>query len=152
MSDTPAPTALELQLDAALAAENERAGKMREEADARRAQLAEAIKHYMPLNGYVLLKRAPAEERTAGGILLPSEAMKRPEEGIVCRIGTGRIAGDGSRIPMSVMEGDRVVFAPFTGNPVPRYGDDYMLIDESQILAVAERAARPSAEVEVEGD
>lgn len=91
-----------------------------------------------PLGENVLVRRVEAEERTAGGILLPDAAKEKPKEGIVVAIGDGRLLDDGKRAPFGVAAGNRVIFSSYAGNEVKIDGEDYLLISESDILAIVE--------------
>ncbi len=89
-----------------------------------------------PLGDRVILKRAEAEEMTAGGILLPESAKDKPKEGSIVAAGDGRILDDGTRQPMNVKVGDRVLFSSYAGTEVKVSGDDYLIMNESDILAI----------------
>ena len=91
-----------------------------------------------PLGENVLVRRVEAEERTAGGILLPDAAKEKPKEGIVVAIGDGRLLEDGKRAPFGVAAGNRVIFSSYAGNEVKIDGEDYLLISENDILAIVE--------------
>ena len=91
-----------------------------------------------PLGENVLVRRVEAEERTAGGILLPDAAKEKPKEGIVVAIGDGRLLEDGKRAPFGVNAGNRVIFSSYAGNEVKIDGEDYLLISENDILAIVE--------------
>jgi chaperonin GroES len=77
-----------------------------------------------------------AEEKTAGGIVLPDTAKEKPQQGKVVAIGNGRLGEDGQRIPMEVKAGDTVIFGKFSGDEVKMGEDEYKIIRESDILAV----------------
>ena len=91
-----------------------------------------------PLGENVLVRRVEAEEKTAGGILLPDTAKEKPKEGIVVAIGDGKLLEDGKRAPFSVAAGNRVIFSSYAGSEVKIDGEDYLLISESDILAIVE--------------
>jgi len=91
-----------------------------------------------PLNDHVLVRRSEAEERTKGGIVLPDTAKEKPREGTVVAVGEGKLLDTGKRAPMSVKEKDRVLFSSYAGTEVRLEGDDYLLLSESDILAVIE--------------
>jgi chaperonin GroES len=78
------------------------------------------------------------EEKTAGGIFLPDTAKKKPQEGRVVAVGPGRVLQDGTRAPMSVKVGDRVIFSKYGGNEVEVDGKEYTILDEDQIYAIRE--------------
>ena len=89
-----------------------------------------------PLGNHVLIKRASPEEVSAGGIVLPETAKDKPKEGSVISVGAGKVCDDGSRTAMQVKKGDRVLFAGYAGNEVSYQGVDYLVMEESEILAV----------------
>jgi chaperonin GroES len=91
-----------------------------------------------PLGDRVLVEPLEAEEKSAGGIYLPEAAQEAPREGKVIAVGTGRVLDNGERLPLSVKEGDIVVYTKYGGNEV-RVGDkDYLILDEGSLLAVKE--------------
>ncbi len=91
-----------------------------------------------PLGENILIRRVQAEEKTAGGIVLPDSAKEKPKEGVVVALGDGRLLDDGSRAEFSVSNKDRVLFSSYAGTEVKVDGDEYLLIAESDILAVLE--------------
>lgn len=91
-----------------------------------------------PLGEKVLVRRLEAEDRTAGGIVLPDTAKEKPRRGTVEAVGEGRLAEDGKRTPLQVKKGDQVLFTSYGGTEVKISGTDYLILDESDILAVLE--------------
>ena len=91
-----------------------------------------------PLNDRVLVQRVEAEEKTAGGILLPETAKDKPKEGKVIAAGPGRINDKGQREPVSVKPGDRVLFSSYAGTEVKLMGDEFLIMREEDILGVIE--------------
>jgi len=91
-----------------------------------------------PLGERVLVRPSKAEEKTAGGILLPDAARKRPQEGKVLAIGSGHAMRDGSRVSLSVKVGNVVVYSRYAGTEVRVNGEDLMMLEEDSILAVKE--------------
>ena len=89
-----------------------------------------------PLHDRVLIKRIEANNKTAGGIIIPDTAKEQPSEGSVEAVGNGFRAEDGKIIPMSVKEGDKVLFAKWSGTEVKVNGEDRLIVKESDILAV----------------
>jgi chaperonin GroES len=89
-----------------------------------------------PLGEKVLLKRLEAEERTKGGIVLPDTAKEKPQKGIVLAVGDGRLLKDGTRAPFQVAKGDKVLFSSYAGTEIKIDGEELMLMDESDILAI----------------
>lgn len=91
-----------------------------------------------PINEKVLVKRLEAETKTKGGIVLPDTAKEKPKEGKVVEVGTGKLLKSGERGKFQVKKGDRVIFSPYSGTEVKVEGDEYLLINEDEILAVIE--------------
>jgi chaperonin GroES len=89
-----------------------------------------------PLGEKVLLKRLEAEERTKGGIVLPDTAKEKPQKGIVLAVGDGKLLDDGTRAVFQVAKGDKVLFSSYAGSEIKIEGEEYMLMDESDILAI----------------
>ena len=89
-----------------------------------------------PLGDRVLLQRTEAEEKTAGGILLPDSAQEKPKEGKVFAVGDGKQLDDGSRSTFSVKKGDRVLFTSYAGTDVKIASDEYMIMREDDILGI----------------
>ncbi len=91
-----------------------------------------------PLGDRVLIHRVEAEEKTAGGILLPDSAKEKPKEGKVISIGDGRVLDSGERSKFSVKKGDRVLFTSYAGTEVKTLGQEYLIMREEDILGVIE--------------
>lgn len=89
----------------------------------------------VPLGDRVVLKRAEAEETTAGGILLPDAAKQKPQRGEVVAVGDGHVNSSGERIPLTLKEGDRVIFSSYAGDEISVGDETYLLMRESDILA-----------------
>lgn len=95
--------------------------------------MAKAIK---PIGNHVLVQRATPAEISKGGIVLPESAKDKPQEGKIIAIGNGKIMEDGNRSSFQVSVGDRVIFTSYAGTEVSHEGDDYLVMEESDILAV----------------
>ena len=91
-----------------------------------------------PLGDRVLIKPMEAEEKSAGGIILPEKAQEKPREGKVIAVGPGKLLDTGERRKMSVKKGDTVVYTEFGGTEITYEGEEYLLIDEGSILACKE--------------
>ena len=89
-----------------------------------------------PLGQRVLVKRIEAEEKTAGGILLPDTAKEKPQEATVVRLGTGGKDEDGKAIEFTVKEGDVVLISKYGGTEVKIGGVDHLILSESDILGI----------------
>jgi chaperonin GroES len=92
-----------------------------------------------PLGDRVLVKRSEAEERTAGGIVLPDTAKEKPKQGVVEAVGSGRTLDNGERVALTVKKGDTVLFTSYAGNEVTIDGQEYLLMREEDILAVVKK-------------
>ena len=89
-----------------------------------------------PLGEKVLIKRLEAEETTKGGIVLPDTAKEKPQKGKILAVGDGKLLDDGTRAKFQVKKGDTVLFASYGGTEIKVDGEEYMLMDESDILAI----------------
>lgn len=91
-----------------------------------------------PLGDKVIIERLEAEAKTAGGIVLPDTAKEKPKRGVVKAIGDGRLLETGKRSTMQVKRDDQVLFTSYSGTEVKVSGKEYLIMDESDILAVLE--------------
>ena len=91
---------------------------------------------FRPLHDRVVVKRIEAEERTAGGILLPESAKEKPKEGKVISIGEGKMLDDGKRSTFHVKVGDKILFTSYAGTEVKIGGGEYLIMREEDILGV----------------
>ena len=89
-----------------------------------------------PLRDKVVVERSEAEQKTAGGILLPDTAKDKPKEGTVVAVGAGRVLENGEIKALEVKKGDRVLFGGYAGSEVKVDGKDLLILSESEILAV----------------
>ncbi len=89
-----------------------------------------------PLQDKVIVQKLEAQEKTAGGILLPDSAKEKPQEGKVVAVGPGAIDDKGQRKQVDVKEGDIVLYAKYSGTEVKLDGEEYLIIAERDILAV----------------
>lgn len=92
-----------------------------------------------PLNDHVVIKPLKAEEVTKSGIVLPDTAREeKPEQGEVIAVGPGKLTENGTRAPMSVKPGDRILFTKYAPDEVEIEGEEYLVIEEEKILGVIE--------------
>ena len=91
---------------------------------------------FRPLHDRVLVRRIEAEEKTAGGIIIPDSAQEKPSEGEIVSIGSGTKADDGTITPLDVKQGDRVLFGKWSGTEVKIDGEDLIIMKESDIMGV----------------
>ena len=89
-----------------------------------------------PLGEKVLLQRLEAEQTTRGGIVLPDTAKEKPQKGKVLAVGDGKLLDDGSRAAFQVKAGQTVLFASYAGTEIKVDGEEMILMDESEILAI----------------
>jgi chaperonin GroES len=94
---------------------------------------------FRPLRDNVLIRRVEAKEKTAGGLILPESAKDKPQEAEVIAIGPGRTNKEGNKVPMTVSVGDLVLFKKYSTTDVKLEGDQYLILKESDILAVVEQ-------------
>ena len=91
---------------------------------------------FRPLHDRVLVRRVEAEEKTAGGIIIPDTAKEKPQEGEVIAAGTGTRDESGNVTPLEVKEGDRILFGKWSGTEVRLNGEDLLIMKESDILGI----------------
>ena len=89
-----------------------------------------------PLGEKVLVKRLEADEKTAGGIVLPDAAKEKPQRGTVLSVGEGTLLDTGKRKPLQVKKGNQVLFTSYAGTDVNIDGKEYMIMSESDIMAI----------------
>lgn len=92
-----------------------------------------------PLADKVIVERIEAENKTAGGIVLPDTAKEKPQRGKVISVGEGKLLDDGSKSKMQVKKGDEVLFTSYAGTEVKLDGKEYLIMEESDIMAVIEK-------------
>jgi len=96
---------------------------------------------FRPLHDRVVVKRIDAEEKSAGGIIIPDTAKEKPSQGEVVAVGPGGRDEAGKLIPIDVKAGDRVLFGKWSGTEVKIDGQDYLIMKESDILGVLDATA-----------
>ena len=89
-----------------------------------------------PLNDKIVVQRREAEETTKGGIVLPDAAKEKPKEGVVVAVGSGRLLTNGERASLQLQEQDRVLFTSYAGTEVKVDGEEYLIMNEDDVLAV----------------
>jgi len=89
-----------------------------------------------PLEDRIILKPMEAEEKTAGGIIIPDNAKEKPQKGEVIAVGPGKITDKGQKIEVSLKKGDKVLYGKYSGTEVTIDGEDYLIVRESDILAI----------------
>jgi len=91
---------------------------------------------FRPLHDRVLVRRVEAEEKTAGGIIIPDSAKEKPAEGEVVSVGSGARSEDGTVTPLDVKAGDRILFGKWSGTEITVQGEELLIMKESDILGV----------------
>ena len=89
-----------------------------------------------PLEDRIVVRPAEAEEKTASGLVIPDTAKEKPQQGEVIAVGEGRFGDDNERIPMEVAVGDRVVYSKYGGTEITIEGEDLLILQARDVLAV----------------
>ena len=89
-----------------------------------------------PLSDRVVVEPAAAEEKSSGGIILPDTAQEKPQQGTVVASGPGKVSDSGTLVEMSVKDGDKILYGKYSGTEVNVAGTDYIIMRESDILAI----------------
>ena len=92
-----------------------------------------------PLEDRIVIQQVEAEQTTASGLVIPDTAKEKPQEGRVVATGPGRIDDNGNRVPLDVAEGDVVIFSKYGGTEVKYDGQEYLLLNARDILAVVSK-------------
>ncbi len=92
-----------------------------------------------PLADKMLVQRLEAETKTAGGIVLPDSAKEKPQRGKIVSVGEGKVLDDGTRQKVQVKKGQLVLFTSYAGTEIKIEGKEYLIMDESDIMAVIEK-------------
>jgi chaperonin GroES len=97
---------------------------------------------FRPLHDRVLVRRIDAEEKTAGGIIIPDTAKEKPQQGEVLAVGPGKRDETGKLVPLDVKAGDQILFGKWSGTEVKVDGEDLLIMKEDDIMGVVEGAAK----------
>ena len=92
-----------------------------------------------PLDDRIVIKQSEAEEKTAGGIILPDTAKEKPQIGKIVATGPGKLLDNGKRAQMSVKKKDKVIYAKYLGNEIEIDGEKYVILRESDVLGIVEK-------------
>lgn len=102
--------------------------------------------HLQPLHDRVLVRRVKEEDKSMGGIIIPDTAKEKPQEGEIVAVGPGARGDDGKRLELSVAVGDRILFGKWSGSEVTLGGEDFIIMNENDILGVVlKREAQKAA-------
>jgi chaperonin GroES len=96
-----------------------------------------------PLGERVLVRRVDQAETVRGGIIIPDTAKEKPQEGVVVAVGTGRY-DKGQHIPMTVKEGDRVLFGKYSGSDIKIDDEEFLILKEEEIFGILTGSAKPA--------
>ena len=96
---------------------------------------------FRPLHDRVLVRRVEAEEKTAGGIIIPDTAKEKPQEGEVIAVGPGARDESGKLAPLDVKVGDRILFGKWSGTEIRLNGEDLLIMKESDVMGVIQAEA-----------
>ncbi|MBN1293991.1 MAG: co-chaperone GroES [Candidatus Latescibacteria bacterium] len=88
-----------------------------------------------PLEDRVIVKPLEAEEKTAGGVIIPDNAKQKPQKGEVVAVGPGKVSDKGSSLEMTLKKGDKVLYEKYSGTEIKIEGEEYLIIRESDVLA-----------------
>jgi chaperonin GroES len=95
-----------------------------------------------PLQDRIIVKRLDEQEQMRGGIIIPDTAREKPQQGEVIAAGEGKFRDDGTRQPLDVKAGDRVLFGKYSGSEVKLDGEEYLIMREDEILGVFTTTAK----------
>ncbi len=91
-----------------------------------------------PLHDRILVKRIEEEEKTEAGIIIPDTAKEKPIMGKVMAVGQGKVLDNGQRIPLTVKEGDKILFSKYAGTEIKMKGEEFLIMREDDVLAIIE--------------
>lgn len=89
-----------------------------------------------PLEDRIVIRQVEAEQTTASGLVIPETAKEKPQEGEVVAVGPGRVADNGTRVPVDVAIGDKVIYSKFGGTEVKYAGEEFLVLSARDVLAV----------------
>ncbi|HOJ71712.1 MAG TPA: co-chaperone GroES [Syntrophorhabdaceae bacterium] len=91
-----------------------------------------------PLQDRILVKRIEEEEKTKGGIIIPDAAKEKPQEGRVIAVGDGKMLENGTKAPLTVKVGDKILFGKYSGTEIKIEGEEHLILREDDVLAIVE--------------
>ncbi|HPP05938.1 MAG TPA: co-chaperone GroES [Syntrophorhabdaceae bacterium] len=91
-----------------------------------------------PLQDRILVKRIEEEEKTKGGIIIPDAAKEKPQEGKVIAVGDGKLLDNGTKAPLTVKVGDKILFGKYAGTEIKIEGEEHLILREDDVLAIVE--------------
>ena len=93
-----------------------------------------------PLHDRLVIKRIEEKETIKGGIIIPDSAKEKPQEGEVIAVGNGKVLDNGTKVPMDVKVGDKILFGKYSGQEIKIDGEEYLIMREDEVLGVIEGA------------
>jgi len=102
------------------------------------ATASKTEKKLKPLNDKIIVEKAPAEEKTEGGLYLPSSSQEKPQEGIIVAAGPGILNEKGERKALQVKEGDRILYSKYLGTEIKINGKELLIMSEKDVFAIIE--------------
>lgn len=100
-----------------------------------------------PLHDRIVVRPIETSTRTAGGLLIPDSAKEKPQEGKVVAVSRGKRLEDGTRSPLDVTVGDRILYGKYTGSEIRLAGEEYLIVREEEVLGVVEGVEEPMGKV-----
>jgi chaperonin GroES len=94
-----------------------------------------------PLHDRIIIQRLDEGEQQVGGIIIPDSAKEKPQQGKVIAAGNGKSKDDGTRTPLDVKAGDRILFGKYSGQEIKLDGEDYLIMREDEVLGVVDAGA-----------
>ncbi len=91
-----------------------------------------------PLQDRILVKRIEEEEKTKGGIIIPDAAKEKPQEGKVVAVGDGKVLDNGTKSPLTVKVGDKILFGKYSGTEIKVDGEEHLIMREDDVLGIVE--------------
>ena len=89
-----------------------------------------------PLHDRLIIKRIEEKETVKGGIIIPDTAKEKPQEGEVIAVGNGKLLDNGTKVPLDVKAGDKILFGKYSGTDIKVDGQEYLILREDEVLAV----------------
>jgi len=91
-----------------------------------------------PLHDRILVRRIEEEEKTKGGIIIPDSAKEKPQEGKVVAVGEGKMLDNGTKVPLTVKVGDKILFGKYSGTEIKIEGEEHLILREDDVLGIVE--------------
>jgi chaperonin GroES len=95
-----------------------------------------------PLHDRVLIKRIEDQETVRGGIIIPDSAKEKPQQGEVMAVGNGKVLENGTRVPLDVKAGDRILFGKYAGSEIKMDGNEYLILREDEVLGILSQQSK----------